>query len=75
MDALTQPGQDAPAPNRPEEARNAPAETAIDAAAPRYRATLLRAGRLLLDGGGMFGVIPRVVWERSVTPDDKHRIE
>lgn len=37
--------------------------------------TLLRAGRLLLDGGGMFGLIPRVVWSRSVPTDDKGRIE
>ena len=42
---------------------------------PRYRTTLLRAGRFLLDGGGMFGVVPRVVWERTVAPDDRHRIE
>ncbi|MCA9277191.1 MAG: MBL fold metallo-hydrolase [Phycisphaerales bacterium] len=40
----------------------------------RYKWTLLRASQFLLDGGGMFGIIPRVVWERSVTPDDKHRI-
>lgn len=36
---------------------------------------ILRAGRLLLDGGGMFGVIPRVVWSRSIDVDDKHRVE
>ena len=41
----------------------------------RYDWTLLRAGRLLLDGGGMFGLIPRVVWQRTVQPDDQHRIE
>lgn len=41
----------------------------------RYHWKLLRAGRLLLDGGGMFGLIPRVVWMRSVTPDEKNRIE
>ena len=35
----------------------------------------VRAGRLLLDGGGMFGIIPRVVWTRAVQPDDKNRIE
>lgn len=40
-----------------------------------YRWQLLRAGTFLLDGGGMFGVIPKVVWSRSVTPDDKNRIE
>ena len=42
---------------------------------PTYRWTLVRAGRFLLDGGGMFGVIPRVVWSRTVEPDDKNRIE
>ncbi|MEM7755955.1 MAG: MBL fold metallo-hydrolase [Planctomycetota bacterium] len=42
---------------------------------PPYRWALLRAGRFLLDGGGMFGVIPRVVWSRTVEPDDKNRIE
>lgn len=40
----------------------------------RYKWTLLRAGQFLLDGGGMFGIIPRVVWERAVTPDEKHRV-
>ncbi len=40
-----------------------------------YTCTLLRAGRLLLDAGGMFGLIPRVVWETMVDPDDKHRVE
>lgn len=39
-----------------------------------YNWRLLRAGRLLLDGGGMFGIIPRVVWERTVRTDDRHRI-
>lgn len=41
----------------------------------RYRWTILRASRFLLDGGGMFGIIPRVVWSRSIEPDDKNRIE
>lgn len=27
-----------------------------------------------LDGGAMFGVVPRVVWERVAQPDDKNRI-
>ena len=41
----------------------------------RYTWTVLRAGRLLLDGGGMFGLIPRVVWSRSAPTDDKNRVE
>ena len=40
----------------------------------RYRMTLLSAGPLLLDGGGMFGVLPRVVWTRFAEPDAKNRI-
>ena len=35
---------------------------------------LLRAGALRLDGGGMFGVIPRTIWSRLVTADDNNRI-
>ncbi|MCA9299782.1 MAG: MBL fold metallo-hydrolase [Phycisphaerales bacterium] len=41
----------------------------------RYEWTVLRAGRLLLDGGGMFGLIPKVVWSRTVEPDTQNRIE
>lgn len=41
---------------------------------PRYNWTILRAGQFLLDGGGMFGVIPRTVWTRVATPDDRNRI-
>jgi glyoxylase-like metal-dependent hydrolase (beta-lactamase superfamily II) len=41
----------------------------------RYTWRVLRAGRFRLDGGSMFGLIPRTVWSRSVTSDDKGRIE
>ncbi len=40
----------------------------------RYRWTLIRAGEFWLDGGSMFGLIPRVVWSRAVKADDKGRI-
>lgn len=40
----------------------------------RYRWKLLDAGPLLLDGGSMFGLIPRVVWGKSIPTDDKNRI-
>lgn len=40
----------------------------------RYRWRLLRAGEFRLDGGSMFGLIPRSVWSRSVQTDDKNRI-
>jgi glyoxylase-like metal-dependent hydrolase (beta-lactamase superfamily II) len=31
-------------------------------------------GRFLLDGGAMFGVVPRVLWEKKAPPDEKNRI-
>ncbi len=31
-------------------------------------------GRLALDGGAMFGVVPRTLWERRFTPDERNRI-
>lgn len=40
----------------------------------RYDWKLLRAGSFRLDGGSMFGLIPRTVWSRSVPTDDKGRI-
>ena len=35
---------------------------------------VLDAGRFRLDGGSMFGVVPKVLWEKKVTPDDRNRI-
>lgn len=35
---------------------------------------VLNAGRVLLDGGGMFGVIPRPMWEKKMTPDARNRV-
>lgn len=32
------------------------------------------AGRVWLDGGAMFGVVPRPLWERRIEPDDRNRI-
>lgn len=49
--------------------------TGYPARMTRYSWRLLRAGRFRLDGGSMFGLVPRVVWSRSVTPDDRGRIE
>lgn len=33
------------------------------------------SSRFRLDGGSMFGVIPRVLWERKATPDSMNRID
>lgn len=35
----------------------------------------LRDGYFYLDGGSMFGVVPKVLWEKIYTPDEKNRIQ
>ena len=35
---------------------------------------IFSTGRLLLDGGAMFGVIPRTMWEKKMAPDARNRI-
>lgn len=40
-----------------------------------YTFQLLRAGPLRLDGGSMFGIIPRVVWSKLIAADERGRIE
>ena len=34
----------------------------------------LEAGRQALDGGAMFGVVPKPLWERRIAPDARNRI-
>ncbi|RMG13908.1 MAG: MBL fold metallo-hydrolase [Planctomycetota bacterium] len=38
------------------------------------RVDVLDAGRLRLDGGAMFRVVPRALWERFAPPDEQNRI-
>lgn len=40
----------------------------------RLRLHALQAGLQRLDGGAMFGVVPRPLWERRIAPDERHRI-
>ncbi len=40
----------------------------------RYRVFSVINGRFRLDGGAMFGVVPKVLWERKTEPDDLNRI-
>lgn len=35
---------------------------------------MLRAGEFRLDGGAMFGIVPKPLWSRLVEPDEKNRI-
>ncbi len=41
----------------------------------RFKITPIELGRFRLDGGAMFGVVPRVLWEKVHPPDEKNRIE
>jgi glyoxylase-like metal-dependent hydrolase (beta-lactamase superfamily II) len=36
--------------------------------------TVVSGGRMRLDGGNMFGVVPRVMWQRVSPPDELHRV-
>jgi glyoxylase-like metal-dependent hydrolase (beta-lactamase superfamily II) len=38
------------------------------------RCHALEAGRQRLDGGAMFGVVPKPLWEKRIAPDDRNRI-
>ncbi len=40
-----------------------------------YKLESIETGRIGLDGGAMFGVVPKVLWERSNPADDKNRVE
>ncbi|TDI29397.1 MAG: MBL fold metallo-hydrolase [Acidobacteria bacterium] len=35
---------------------------------------VLPAGTFALDGGAMFGVVPRVLWQKVLPPDSEHRV-
>lgn len=39
-----------------------------------WRVETMIDGRFALDGGSMFGVVPRVLWQRSNAPDERNRI-
>ena len=36
---------------------------------------IIEAGNFKLDGGAMFGVVPKPLWEKTNPADDKNRIE
>lgn len=39
-----------------------------------YQVTPIETGRFGLDGGAMFGVVPKTLWERTNPPDARNRI-
>ncbi|HLB53614.1 MAG TPA: hypothetical protein VJK71_00730, partial [Gemmatimonadales bacterium] len=40
----------------------------------RFRCYALEAGVQRLDGGAMFGVVPKPLWEKRIQPDERNRI-
>ena len=40
----------------------------------RFTCWTLEGGRQWLDGGAMFGVVPKPLWERRIRPDERNRI-
>ena len=41
----------------------------------KYRLTVVNTGYFRLDGGAMFGIIPKNLWEKTNQPDDQNRIK
>jgi methylmalonyl-CoA epimerase len=57
-----------------------PAPPAVSLAVRRlpfgdFQLTSLHDGPFRLDGGAMFGVVPRPLWEKKAPADDRHRIQ
>lgn len=40
----------------------------------RYRLATVLDGTFAVDGGAMFGVIPRSLWEKQLAPDERNRV-
>jgi glyoxylase-like metal-dependent hydrolase (beta-lactamase superfamily II) len=40
----------------------------------RWQVHAIHAGVQRLDGGAMFGVVPKPLWQRRISPDDRNRI-
>lgn len=41
----------------------------------QWRLHAIQAGGQKLDGGAMFGVVPKPLWERRIRPDERNRIQ
>ena len=53
---------------------SAPAPLRVRRRLGRWPVHELQAGGQRLDGGAMFGVVPRTLWERRIAPDARNRI-
>jgi glyoxylase-like metal-dependent hydrolase (beta-lactamase superfamily II) len=41
----------------------------------KWRIHAIQAGGQKLDGGAMFGIVPKPLWERRIPPDERNRIQ
>src|SRR5216110_3091093 len=41
----------------------------------RFTVHAIQAGGQKLDGGAMFGVVPKPLWEKRIPPDERNRIQ
>jgi len=41
----------------------------------QFELALLDGGRFWLDGGGMFGIVPRTLWAKHYPPDEANRVQ
>jgi glyoxylase-like metal-dependent hydrolase (beta-lactamase superfamily II) len=46
----------------------------VDIVIGQYRIRSVETGRFALDGGAMFGVVPKTLWSKSNPPDEQNRI-
>jgi glyoxylase-like metal-dependent hydrolase (beta-lactamase superfamily II) len=58
----------------PEAASGAPAAAPSAITIGPYTVRFLSGGRFRLDGGAMFGVVPKVLWNRAAPADERNRI-
>ena len=58
----------------PEAASGAPAAAPSAITIGPYTVHFLSGGRFRLDGGAMFGVVPKVLWNRTAPADERNRI-
>lgn len=58
----------------PEAAPGAPAASPSAITIGPYTVHFLSGGRFRLDGGAMFGVVPKVLWNRTAPADERNRI-
>jgi glyoxylase-like metal-dependent hydrolase (beta-lactamase superfamily II) len=52
-----------------------PAPAVAELRVGALRVYALQAGGQKLDGGAMFGVVPKPLWERRIPPDERNRIQ